>query len=266
MPRLLYLALWGCHSLSVILMVVAGVTGFLRLPFIPFKRVSVGTLVLLVQLFLWISADAVYGAFAEAVREVMLIYFIMFALGWVGQKIRPLQFSTGTGRETFTNFLFIFVITAAILLPLTATGIVSGVLLRVTSGQFFFTAGAITITGLGFGALLAFVKAWIEESIFRDLLPRIGFGDIASNILFGVFHLSILITFTIPGLITQGVLVDLGANNFIHALAPVLVLTTLGFVWARVRNGWGIAGATASHTVWNLFSMNALGIVFGGIA
>ena len=108
-------------------------------------------------------------------------------------------------------------------------------------------------TALGFGALHAFVKAYIEESVFRDALPKAGLGDVISNVLFGMFHLAVLTT--------------VGGLTYLQALLPITVLIILGLVWAGVRNIYGIMGSTGSHFAWNLFAYGALPRIFmGGIA
>lgn len=206
---------------------------------------ATGLIIIILQIFLWTNADLIYGSFAEPVRDVMLIYLVMYAVVWAPLKHSPLTFTAG--RESFWNFVFIFIGTSAFLLLITVLPGITG-LIAATSGQ---VVAAASVAGLGFGALHAFVKAYIEESVFRDALPRIGgLGDIWSSVLFGLFHFSILITFS-------GLAV-------LEAVMPMIILMALGYFWSKMRNGFGIMGATASHFAWNLFAMGVIGFVFTG--
>lgn len=224
------------------------ISGLLK-PFIGFKMhlINVGVVVLLLQLFLLLGADYIYGAYAATVRNVLIIYFLMLLLARVYTGSRPAVMS---GKESWYSFILMFIITSVVLLTLSMVpGVLTTAELTVVIPAAF--AGAIGITALGFGALHAFVKAYIEEDVFRSALPiRAGLGDIISNILFGVFHFAVLVT--VRGLTP------------VQALLPIAVLIGLGLLWSRMRNGFGIMGSVGSHFAWNLFAFGVLGKIFTG--
>lgn len=209
------------------------------------KKLNVGVIVLIIQAFMWISADFVYGQYAAMVREVLLIYFILFLIVRVtlGGKV-----STVRPGASWASFIIAFILTSVAVM---AFGLIGGAA-EVASLTSHIPQAAVGVSALGFGALHAFVKAYIEEDVFRAALPRMaGFGDIISSVIFGAFHLSILIM--------QGMILQL-------ALIPMAVLVVLGMVWSQVRNHFGIMGAVGSHFAWNLFAIGVLfGIFTGGL-
>jgi len=231
------------------------------LSFIPFQRkaMSAGVLIMLSILFMWISADFIYGEYAEVVRNTMIIYFFLFLIPYTILNQAPKSIM----GESVWNFLIGFLGTGAVLFIVTQGIGIFGTS-AVLSEPF---VAAITVAGIGFGVLHAFVKAYIEESVFRWALPKYaGLGDVISNILFGIFHFSILTSLTIPSMISAGTLTDLGAANWMYAVAPVITLTILGLIWALVRDRIGIMGSTGSHTAWNMFALGILpGIFMGGM-
>lgn len=234
----------------------------LNISFIPFnkKSLSAGVIIMLAILFMWISAESIYGQYAEMVRNTMMIYFFMFLITYVFANQPPKSLLS----EKLSNFLIGFFGTGAILL------LVSWIIGGLAPAAFLSEPliATITITGIGFGVLHAFVKAYIEESVFRWALPKLfGLGDILANIAFGLFHLSILLMITIPNMIAAGNLADIGAMNYTYAIYPVFILIMLGLIWSQVRNHLGIMGSTGSHTAWNMFALGILPMIFlGGIA
>jgi hypothetical protein len=122
------------------------------------------------------------------------------------------------------------------------------------------TAGSIEASvavqmAFGFGFLHAFVKAFNEEVIFRQILPIVaGLGDIISNVLFGIFHIAVVIS--------QLSLLKMPVT-FWTVAAPVGILVVLGFLWAKIRDRFGLMGATGSHFAYNLGVMQLLPKVFG---
>lgn len=224
------------------------ISGMLK-PFLGFKMhlLNVGIIVLLLQLFLWIGADYIYGAYAETVRNVLIVYFFMFLLVRVTLGGKPHALSE---KESWFNFILMFILTSVILLAFSfIPGMVSTAELTIALPSTLIAA--MGVTALGFGALHAFVKAYIEEDVFRSALPiKAGLGDIISSILFGIFHFAVLVT--VRGLTP------------VQALLPIAVLIGLGLLWSRVRDGFGILGATGSHFAWNLFAFGVLGKIFTG--
>lgn len=227
-----------------------------------FKKsgLSVGIIIMIMMLFLWINADWVYGPYSGVVRTTMTIYFFAFLLGYTFVNKTPKSLA---GDESFWNFIIGFGGTSAVLIGITA--LIGSFSVRAALSEPFIAT--ITIAGIGFGLLHAFIKAYIEEDIFRWVLPKLaGLGDVISNILFGIFHFSILVSMTIPAMITAGTLTDMGMLNWTYALLPVGVLVGLGMVWSQVRNVFGITGSTGSHTAWNMWQLGVLPILYGGMA
>jgi hypothetical protein len=215
-------------------------------PFVGFRRkaLNVGIIILLIQLFLLIAADYIYGQYAEVVRSILIVYFFMFVLTRVTLGGRP---STLSPKESWSSFLIMFVFTSVILL----VGSIAFLNFQSSANLTEAIPAAVGATALGFGALHAFVKAYIEEDVFRNALPiHAGLGDIISNILFGVFHFAVLVN--VRGL------------GMIQAIFPIVILVILGLIWSRVRNGFGIMGSTGSHFAWNLFAFGVLGKIFTG--
>ena len=222
------------------------------LGFAPFvwKKLSVGLMVLIVTAFLWINSAFIYQAFAEQASHVMLIYLILYVLfaSSFAIAVRGKVPIFAKGLTDLRNFVITFGLTAAVMffIPL--------IFLQQASVEIFILA-------LGFGLLHSFVKAYIEEIVFRWILP-IGFriGDIFSNILFALFHMSVLTSV----LIAQGISFEIAIAS---AIVPMTVLFFLGMLWAWMRgpNGsrFGIAGAVGSHFSYNLASLGILAAMLG---
>ena len=115
-----------------------------------------------------------------------------------------------------------FILTSIVLVPLT---MLQGIGAEV----------AVT-TALGFGLFHAFVKAFIEETVWADILKK-RIGKLGSAITFGLFHLAV--TFTVGGI------------NFI-AIAMLMILR---FIWDSIHDRYGIMGSTGSHFAYNSFVM-----------
>jgi hypothetical protein len=217
----------------------------LKLGLIPFqlRKLSSGLLVFIAMIFVWISADWVFGGQATVARTIMLIYFLMFLVVRTALNTKP---SAMNVREVgLFNFVLVFAGSALILI------IAQGLLpfMGSISGVMEIAVASVSIGALGFGILHGFIKAYIEEDVFRDALPNAGLGDLVSNVLFGLFHLSIF--FTVYGF------------TLIQAGAGAVTLFILGIAWSQIRNNFGILGSTASHLAWNMFAMGTLGILIG---
>ena len=203
---------------------------------LPKIKFAVGIAILFTQLFLYINAEAVYGPYASMVRNVMLAYFVLLAV-FSPYVIKILM---GIGPKDLPSFSIMFAMTAVIML------VVGGSIVLIT-GE---VEKGITLA-LGFGFLHGFVKAFNEEVIFRGVLPMIMGGsvkasiyvDVISSVAFGVFHLAVT-----------------GVNIY-----AMIFLSALGFVWAMVRNRFGIMGSTGSHFAYNLGVMGVLPVILGGV-
>lgn len=201
----------------------------------PRIKFAVGLAVILIQIWLYINADAIYGPYAGMVRNTMLAYFLLIAVfsPFVMKSLLRL------GPQDLPNFTIMFILTSAVLMIVPAvTHLVTG---EIEQG--------LTLA-LGFGFLHSFVKAFNEELIFRDVLPSImGNGmvasiyvDIVSSLAFGVFHLAV---------------------TNVNILA-MLFLSALGFVWSQVYKRFGLMGSTGSHIAYNLAVLGVLPKMFGG--
>ena len=193
-------------------------------------RLTVGILVTLIQLFLYINADWIYGPYADQARNVLLAYFILttVVLASFAVKLPTLD----VGEKGLYNFFVGFVLTSVFMLL-----IPKALQARLASIE-------TTAMALGFGLLHGFVKAYNEEIVFRGILPKaLGGGlyaDVLSNILFGLFHLAVT-----------------GAS-----LPAIFLLSILGMIWAFIRNRIGLMGSTGSHFAYNLGVMGVLDKIF----
>jgi len=133
------------------------------------KKISIPIIVLILQLFLYISADKIYGAGATTAKALLLAYMLMIVSVSVFTGLRPDKVK---GQFNPLNF-FIFFIGSALLF------------LVIPQFNLFATIGVAN--AVTYGIIQCFVVAYTEESVFRGLLPTF-FGDLNSSILFGLFH------------------------------------------------------------------------------
>lgn len=185
---------------------------------------SVGLIILLLQLFLYINADAVYGADAPKARNEIFVYLLLqvSVLSAFAIKLPTLSLSP----MFFLNFIVGFVIFSLFIMLIP----------RLSS----LVMGAVGVTALGYGFIHVFVKAYTEEVVFRNILPRIGLGYIISNILFGFFH------FAVSG----------------GSIATMFFLTILGFVFTLFYKMLGTMGAVGAHVAYNSWVMGILERIF----
>lgn len=205
-------------------------------PPFPFRKkgaFSIGVVVVLIWLFLFTQAELIYGQWAIQVREIFTLYIVMFLI--FASAYRKGMPGRNEGLKSMIPFGIMAVLTLVIAIPFSWV---------VTSASMEF----VTIA-LGFGLLHSFVKAYIEELVFRYYLPLVvGLGDVLSSILFGLFHLSVTYMTGNPA-----------------PVQTILLLMGLGYFWSLVRRlfqsqgiGAGIAASTGSHFAWNLV---ALGLI-----
>jgi len=197
---------------------------------IPRIKFAVGIAIILLQLWLYINADYVYGPYASIVKNVMLAYFILLAL------LSPfvIQILMDIGFQDVPNFSIGFVITAIVMFAIGSITVITGEI-----------EGGLTLV-LGFGLLHSFVKAFNEEVIFRGVLPKLIGGtmvaDVVSSIVFGVFHVAVT-----------------GASWY-----AIIFLSILGFIWSQMRRYIGVMGTTGSHFAYNLSALGVLPKLLGG--
>jgi membrane protease YdiL (CAAX protease family) len=198
---------------------------------------TVGILILLVQLFMFVNLSYFYGPYAEAVRPVFLAYFILLAI--LSPFVIRVLLQIAQPQE-LGNFAIGFILTAVVVFVVPT-----------------IIAGAVSVETLklavGFGFLHAFIKAFDEEIIFRGVLPKLlakghvflglNWGDVIASVLFGVFHLAVS-----------------GAS-----IPAMLFLMVLGLVWCLVRNKLSLMGSAGSHFAYNLMALGVLPKLIGGV-
>ena len=182
---------------------------------------SIGVIVLLTQLFLWLNAGSIYGEFAGEAARQLQVYILMLTSVVVVTGVKPRILQADIGE--IYNFLAAFIGTAVFLLTI-------NLFANVGFGALQASAGVPIML------LQAFAVAYTEEIVFRGILPEVMGTDLFPNLLFGPFH-----WYTYGGDWTMMIFASL-----------------LGFGFAIVRMFLGLMGSTGAHTAWNL---NAMGVL-----
>ena len=193
---------------------------------LPLGRLTIGAVLVILMAFLYSQADLVYGIYADQVRFVLSVYFFMFLLVMSGFGARMPLLSADLSQ--LSGFAIGFVLTAIPMLVIVKLPVFGGVIQAQVTPDMLVTAA-------GFGLLHGFVKAFIEEAVFRDILQS-RLGMVISNVLFGLFHFAVL-----------------GAN-----IMGMIFLTVLGFGWSLMKERFGLMGSVGSHFAYNLGVMGIL--------
>ena len=212
------------------------------------KAVPLIVIIILVHIFLIFNADLAFGVFAETARNILLTYLLVVAAITAIFDVKP--FSIQVGAIGLQYFVIGFVMTALLLL------LVSPLFTSQAAGSISTLVAAVSL-----GFMYAFVIAYDEEIIFRDLLPKkLHIPDLIAQPLFGLFHAAAL----------SAVLAQKIASGAIQAAMfwPLLllgfaVLTALGFMWAFMRDRITIYGSTGSHFAYNAYAQGVLGMLIG---
>lgn len=191
----------------------------------PSRHFGLGIAVVLIQLFLYINADWVFGEIAPVAKNTLLVYILLQTVVIAVSGKRPEIVSGSFDR--IWNFVLIFLVTAGILIVV--PWVVEGWGLGATSS-------------IPFMILQAFAVAYTEEIVFRGILANM-LGDITSNVLFGVFHTSVY-----------------GAS-----VPLIIIAVAIGFIFAVIRSKFGVMGAAGAHTAWNLKAMGILDALIKGV-
>lgn len=133
------------------------------------RRIGISLVILLLQLFLFISADKIYGSYAGVAKNLLIVYMLMVVAVIAITGVKP---ETTKDIGNFWWF-FVFFIFASVVLLMFKVNTPAGI-----SGVSMFW---------GLGLIQAFVVSYSEETVFRGILPQ-WIGDIYSNVLFGLFH------------------------------------------------------------------------------
>lgn len=190
---------------------------------------SIALIVIIITVFLLFNAPLAFGAQADLAKDILLFYMIALAIFTAVFDVKIAAVSL------HPSFLIFFI----------AGFIVTAIILSTIRTAQPFAASTQLIQALSFGFLYAFVIAFYEEIIFRDLLPlRLGLGDAVAQPLFGIFHASAISS-------------RLGFD-IVQIIVVAGFLTLLGFIWASVRNKVTILGSTGSHFAYNLFAQGIL--------
>lgn len=210
------------------------------------RNISFGLVIILIQLFLYINADVAFGAVNGPVaQQIILVYILMitFVMAALRQGLPGLN----EGSKGLSLFALFFFITYGISLLVVGGGVLPTGTVAAVSG--LETAGGIGLA-LSYGLLHGFVKAYIEESVFRDLLAlKAHMGGALSSLFFGVFHAS-LASRNANALIAKGLLTQ--AMFWPYVIQVFALLAALGYIWFLIRQRTGsLLASTGSHFAWN---------------
>lgn len=205
----------------------------MQIPFLPKAAkggVAIGVIFMIIQAFLLIGSNWIFGAYAAQIQTQLFVYLLLMVVVMASLAAPSPTIVGETINESSVsvwNFILLFVLTSILVLPI--------------PNQIAGSFDAIKLA-VGFGLFYLGTKVYIEEIIFRDLLPKKAMlGDVWSNILFGIFHIAV-----------NGVTVPI-----------MFMLMGLGFIWSKVRDRFGLLGSMGSHLAWNLKANGVLEKIFG---
>jgi hypothetical protein len=214
--------------------------GLYRLASLPF-RFYVGIL----WIVLYLGATAFYGEGAAAMQGILVGYFAMWVLmmvivqalpGKIGKQARESEPTT----KALPMFLAFAIGSSLIfmLLYLLLQGIM-------TASTFEASLGLALAGGL----LTSFVKAYIEEDVFRgQIMPVLGI--VLQALLFGGLHAFIL--YYVGGVTDLAVL---GAS--------LAWLSGLGLLWGWMKRNFCFGACVGSHFGYNMVATGTAVLLFG---
>jgi len=212
------------------------------------RAVPLIVIIILIHIFLIFNADLAFGVLAETARNILLTYLLVVAAITAIFDVKP--FSVQVGAIGLQYFMIGFVMTSVALI------LVSPLFTATTAGSI-----STLVTAVSLGFMYAFVVAYDEEIIFRDLLPKkLHIPDIVAQPLFGLFHAAAL-SAVLSQRIAAGAVQE--AMFWPLLLLGFVTLTALGFIWAAMRDRITIYGSTGSHFAYNLFSYGILFTLIG---
>ena len=189
---------------------------------ITLSGLTLGITVLILQLFLFISADWVFGASAEIAKEILLIYFILQIAVYSTMGVPEIFYRPLSEMRTIFLYFILTVIVASFLKATVIMGMMAS----------FEPLRAVA----GFGFIYIFVKVFTEETIFRDLLPK-QVGHKVAQVLFALFHVAILSVKFAP--------------SIVQMLIGLVFLYVLESIWYRIYLTGGAPASIGSHAGWN---------------
>lgn len=189
---------------------------------VTLSGLTLGVTVLILQLFLFISADWVFGAAAVTAKEILLIYFILQVAVYSTMGIPEIFYKPLSELKTVFLYFILTVIVASFLKHTIIMGMMAS----------FEPLRAVA----GFGFIYIFVKVFTEETIFRDILPK-QVGHRVAQLLFALFHIAILSVKFAP--------------SIAQMLIGLVFLYVLGSIWYRIYISGGAPASIGSHAGWN---------------
>ena len=211
------------------------------------NELSLGVVIIMIIMFVLVSADWLYLEYANAVRQEMFIYLFLFIIPLAVWKI-----GLPSLKQRVTSIGWFAVgalVTVMVFQVLMQQNIMTYAMLA-SFETLSSTAGSILVTS---GVILVGIKAYVEESVFRNFLPHFmlaanRYKYIIANLFFGLFHISINMLRVAAGVIT-------------FAELPLIIgmLVMLGFVWTYAYKTGGIMLATGSHFGFNLVALGLVG-------
>jgi hypothetical protein len=199
-----------------------------RLPFSFFVFIAV--------MLLMLGSDMIYGEMAMQMNTVMQIYMMMLLFAAV--KFTKTEHKAEMAAQALPSFMFLFI--SSILIMSIVGPMIQGVLVASTLEASIQLAFA-------YGLMHAFVKAYVEEEVFRGRLVVL-LGEVGQAVAFGLFHFFVLFMI-------------LGWSPMLFA--SMFWLMGLGYLWGKVEDRWGLAGSTGSHFGYNLVVMGIAPFIFG---
>ena len=215
------------------------------LPLIGYARkismLPTGIFIFFIILMLILGSSYIYGTYAQQMKDILYVYLFMYLIAFT-MIPKPKKVVTITIGRGLGSFAIMFIATFIIMLTISPFMAAVLELSTIEAGIAFIAT---------FGLMHAFIKAYIEEKVFRErLAPRI--GGPASSILFGVFHFFVLVGFfgfTLPLFIAMAWLGFLGFIWFI--------------IWKRTKD---TMAATGSHMGYNTVVMGMAPAILGAAA
>lgn len=207
------------------------------IPFAALGKLRFQFIIFILVMILLLGSSVIYGELASQMNLILTVYAVMhlYAMVLFQKTEHPPQTIIGSLPLFLIAFLFTLMIMLAV------SPYIQGVLVASTleAGIEFIVA---------FGVMHAFVKAYIEEEVFRARLSVI-LGEVGQAIAFGLFHFFVL-------------LMLFGFSPML--LAAIVWLTLLGYIWGRVEDRGGIAASTGSHFGYNMIVMGMAAFIVGG--
>lgn len=201
------------------------------------NRLTFSFIIFIAIMILMLGASSIYGDYADDANTVLGVYMTM--LLFTAVKFKAKRSAEQRLSMALPAFLIMFLLTFGIMTLLRPA--IQGLLVAST------LEASMSLAAAG-GLLTAFVKAYVEEDVFRSRLAPL-IGEWGQSILFGMFHFFVLFMI-------------LGWSWWLPA--AIAWLSLLGYVWGRVEDRFGLAGSTASHFAYNIVAMGLGAVLVGG--